>query len=256
MSCGWALVIVVLLTLLIPADDGADNARLLLVSQGTVWMGLGFVAVLRASPSMAGVAVLAPYAWLLVFATDFEQRLVNADVVPIVLNEADLGVWMLALVAQHVAVNVRMGEANLNLAGGFSGLSEMSSRLRDADLLNLWNLGFLVACITFVAITRPGGMTALGVLVGMGVLLLAHAIMMWSGRHRDRPQTLVLAWSIGALAIAWRYGLEAGWAVTLTGASTLLVLGALDQARKEVEGGDHDTTHRVLPGRLLTPRIH
>ena len=247
-----ALVIVVLLTLLIPADDGADNARLLLVSQGAVWMGLGFVAVLRASPSMAGVAVLAPYAWLLVFATDFEQRLVNADVVPIVLNEADLGVWMLALVAQHVAVNVRMGEANLNLAGGFSGLSEMSSRLRDADLLNLWNLGFLVACITFVAITRPGGMTALGVLVGMGVLLLAHAIMMWSGRHRDRPQTLVLAWSIGALAIAWRYGLEAGWAVTLTGASTLLVLGALDQARKEVEGGDHDTTHRVLPGRLLT----
>lgn len=247
-----ALVIVVLLTLLIPADDGADNARLLLVSQGAVWLGLGFVAVLRASPSMAGVAVLAPYAWLLVFATDFEQRLVNADVVPIVLNEADLGVWMLALVAQHVAVNVRMGEANLNLAGGFSGLSEMSSRLRDADLLNLWNLGFLVACITFVAITRPGGMTALGVLVGMGVLLLAHAIMMWSGRHRDRPQTLVLAWSIGALAIAWRYGLEAGWAVTLTGASTLLVLGALDQARKEVEGGDHDTTHRVLPGRLLT----
>ena len=247
-----ALVIVVLLTLLIPADDGADNARLLLVSQGAVWLGLGFVAVLRASPSMAGVAVLAPYVWLLVFATDFEQRLVNADVVPIVLNEADLGVWMLALVAQHVAVNVRMGEANLNLAGGFSGLSEMSSRLRDADLLNLWNLGFLVACITFVAITRPGGMTALGVLVGMGVLLLAHAIMMWSGRHRDRPQTLVLAWSIGALAIAWRYGLEAGWAVTLTGASTLLVLGALDQARKEVEGGDHDTTHRVLPGRLLT----
>ena len=106
-----ALVIVVLLTLLIPADDGADNARLLLVSQGAVWLGLGFVAVLRASPSMAGVAVLAPYAWLLVFATDFEQRLVNADVVPIVLNEADLGVWMLALVAQHVAVNVRMGEA-------------------------------------------------------------------------------------------------------------------------------------------------
>ena len=121
-----ALVIVVLLTLLIPADDGSDNARLLLVSQGAVWLGLGFVAVLRASPSMAGVAVLAPYAWLLVFATDFEQRLVNADLVPIVLNEADLGIWMLALVGQQIVVNLRMGEASLNLAGGFSGFSEMS----------------------------------------------------------------------------------------------------------------------------------
>ena len=166
-----ALVIVVLLTLLIPAEDGGENARLLLVSQAAVWLGLGFVAVLRSSPSMAGVAVLAPYAWLMMFATDFEQRLVNADLVPIVLNEGDLGIWMLALVAQQIAVNLRMGEANLNIAGGFSGLSEMSSRLRDSEVLNLWNLGFILSCIAFVAVTRPGGMTAVGVLAGMGALL-------------------------------------------------------------------------------------
>jgi len=247
-----ALVIVVLLTLLIPADDGSDNARLLLVSQGAVWLGLGFVAVLRASPSMAGVAVLAPYAWLLVFATDFEQRLVNADLVPIVLNEADLGIWMLALVGQQVVVNLRMGEASLNLAGGFSGFSEMSSRLRDSELLNLWNLGFILACVAFVATTRPDGMTALGVLAGMGSLLLAHSFLMWSGRHHGQPQSLVVAWSIGALALTWQYGMEAGWATALTAGSVLLVLGALDRANEEAEGGDHDATHRSLPGRLLT----
>lgn len=247
-----ALVIVVLLTLLIPAEDGGENARLLLASQAAVWLGLGFVAVLRSSPSMAGVAVLAPYAWLMMFATDFEQRLVNADLVPIVLNEVDLGVWMLALVAQQITVNLRMGEANLNIAAGFSGLSEMSSRLRDSEVLNLWNLGFIVSCLAYVAITRPDGITALGVLFGMGALLLAHAFMMWTGRHRGQPQTLVVAWSIGALTIAWQYGLEAGWGVALTGGSVLLVLGAMNRAREENEGGEHDPTHRSLPGRLLT----
>ena len=247
-----ALVIVVLLTLLIPAEDGGENARLLLVSQAAVWLGLGFVAVLRSSPSMAGVAVLAPYAWLMMFATDFEQRLVNADLVPIVLNEGDLGIWMLALVAQQIAVNLRMGKANLNIAGGFSGLSEMSSRLRDSEVLNLWNLGFILSCIAFVAVTRPGGMTAVGVLAGMGALLLAHAFMMWTGQHQGRPQTLVLAWSIGALALAWRFGLEAGWATALTGGSVLLVLAALKRSEVEAEGGEHDDAHRSLPGRLLT----
>ena len=247
-----SLVVVILLTLLIPAEDGGQNARLLLATQGAVWVGLGYVAVLRDSPSMAGVAVLAPYAWLLLFATDFEQRLVNADVVPIVLNEGDLGIWMLALVAQQITVNFRMGEANLNLAGGLSGLTEISSRLRDSDALNLWNLGFVLSCVAFLAVTRPGGMTALGVLGGMGALLLAHATMTWLGRHRGRPQTLVVAWSLAALAIAWRYGLEAGWATVLTGGSVLLVRGALDRAKQADEGGEHDATHQTLPRRLLT----
>ena len=139
------LVIVLLLTMLIPAEEGGQNARLLLVSQGVVWLGLGYIAVRRSSPSMAGVAVLAPYAWLLVFATNAEQRLVNEDLLPIVLPEVGLGVWMLLLVAQQIGVNHRLGEANLNLAGGFAGLSEMSSRVRDSDLLNLWNLGVVLA---------------------------------------------------------------------------------------------------------------
>ena len=95
-----ALVIVVLLTLLIPAEDGGRQGRLLLVAQATVWVGLGTIAVLRHSPAIAGVAVLAPYLWLLAFATNVEQRLVNADLVPIVLSEVDLGLWMVLLVVQ------------------------------------------------------------------------------------------------------------------------------------------------------------
>ncbi|MBN30364.1 MAG: hypothetical protein CMB34_06855 [Euryarchaeota archaeon] len=247
-----ALVIVLLLTLLIPADDGGQNARLLLGSQGVVWLGLGYVAVRRSSPSMAGVAVLAPYGWLLVFATNVEQRLVNADLVPIVLSEVDLGAWMLVLVVQQISVNHRLGEANLNLAGGFAGLSEMSSRVRDSDLLNLWNLGFMFACLSFVAVARPEGLTAAGVVGGMAALLLAHAVMTWLGLHRGRPHTLVLVWSVAALVLAWRFGMESAWGVTLTFGSALLIVGATRRALQAREENDHDASHQALPGRLLT----
>ena len=249
-----ALVIVLLLTLLIPADDGGDNARLLLVSQAAVWLGLGYAAVHRSSPSMAGVAVLAPYAWLLVFATDVERRLVNADLVPIVLGEVDLGIWMSVLIVQQIGVNRSMGRSNLNLAGGLAGLSELSSRLRDSDLLNLWNLGFILTALTFVATARPGGITALGVLGGMAGLLLAHAGMTWLRMHQGRPETLVVVWSLAALAIAWRFGMEAGWGTALTFGSLVLIIAASQRAT-EAEEHQEGSEHQRLPGRLLTVHL-
>jgi hypothetical protein len=248
------LVIVVLLTLLIPAEEGGRQGRLLLVAQATVWVGLGAIAVLRHSPAIAGVAVLAPYLWLLAFATDVEQRLVNADLVPIVLSEADLGVWMVLLVVQQMAVNHRLGDANLNLAGGVAGFSEMSSRLRDSEMLTLWNLGFVLACFTFVATTRPDGVTALGTLGGMTALLLAHAGMTWLGLHRGRPQTLVIVWSLAALSISWNYGLEAGWAAALTAGSVVLIAAAARRV-DDMEATQGDPTVRMLPGRLLTVHL-
>ena len=246
------LVIVLLLTMLIPAEEGGQNARLLLVSQGVVWLGLGYIAVRRSSPSMAGVAVLAPYAWLLVFATNAEQRLVNEDLLPIVLPEVGLGVWMLLLVAQQIGVNHRLGEANLNLAGGFAGLSEMSSRVRDSDLLNLWNLGVVLACVSYVAVARPDGLTAVGVVGGMAGLLLAHAVMTWLGLHQGRPHTLVLVWSIAALVLSWRFGMESAWGVALTVGSALLIVAATQRASQAREENDHDASTQALPGRLLT----
>jgi hypothetical protein len=247
-----SLVVVVLLTILIPADVDDGQARLLLVSQGLVWLGLGALAVLRSSPSMAGVAVLAPFGWLLVFATDFETRLINADLVPVVLSEHDVGWWMLALVGQQVLVCMRMGGAQLNLGAAWIGRSEISSRIRDAEVLNLWSLGFLAASATYLSMTRPEGLTAPGVLLGMGALLLSHAVMVWRGRHQGRPQTMFVAWSVVALAVAWRYGDEAAWATLLTGGSLLLMLGALQAMASAEEDNKVQAHHRALPGRLLT----
>ena len=247
-----SVVVVVLLTVLIPADHDDSGARLLLATQGVVWLGLGALAVVRSSPSMAGVAVLAPYVWLLAFGTDFEQRLVNADLVPVVLAETDVGWWMLALVGQQAMVCARMGEARLNLGANWAGASEISSRIRDADLLNLWNLGFIMASLTYLSITRPGGLTALGLLAGMGALLLVHAAMVWYGVHAGRPQQLVVVWSVVGLALAWRYGEEAVWALLLTGGSLLLVGASLKQLAQAIASTTDQAHHRALPGRLLT----
>ena len=246
-----SLATVILLTLLIPADDGGEGARLLLVTQGAVWIGIAGLAVWRQSPSMAGVAVLAPYAWLLIFATDFESRIVSADLLPIVLNDSDMGVWLCLLMIQQVAVNSSMGEANLNLAGRLSGFSEISARLRDSKLFNLWNLSFIMACVVFLAVTRPGGLTSTGLYLGMSMLLLAHAGMVWQERHDGQPRTLLVVWSVTAIAMAWRFGGEAIWAAALTVASFVLLLAS---KRRLVNGADEREMelHQALPGRLIT----
>ena len=48
----WAggLLIVILLTLLIPANDAGSGARTLLISQGLVWAGLAQLSMYRDSP--------------------------------------------------------------------------------------------------------------------------------------------------------------------------------------------------------------
>jgi len=247
-----SLTVVVLLTLLVPAEDGGAGSRLLLASQGVVWTVLAGLAVARASPSMAGVAVLAPYAWLLVFATNVEVRLVNADLVPIVLAEGDVGWWMLLLIGLQVGVCSRLGEATLNLGSGFAGRSEISGRLRDSEVLNLWNLGFLLACLTYVGMARPGGLTSAALIGGMGVLLLSHSVMVRLGRHQGHPQRLVGIWSTAVLALAWRYGDEAPWAVVLTASSFVLVLAAVHRLQTATAEGRVQREQQALPGRLLT----
>ena len=245
-----ALVVVTLLTLLIPADDAGSSARLLLVTQGAVWLGLGALAVQRRSPSMAGVAVLAPLAWLLIFATDVESRLVNADVLPISLGSTDVGVWMTLLMVQQVGVNRALGSAHLNLAGRFAGFSEISARLRDGASLNLWNLGFVLATVTFYGMARPDGLTAPWLLTGMGVLLVAHGVMVWTEVHAGRSRPLFIVWCIAAVALAWRFGDEASWAFLLLTGGFMLLQAEVRLHVREVEQRHHDPVGRMLTAML------
>ena len=86
----------------------------------------------------------------------------------------------------------------------------------------------------------------------MAGLLLAHAVMTWLGLHQGRPHTLVLVWSIAALVLSWRFGMESAWGVALTVGSALLIVAATQRASQAREENNHDASTQALPGRLLT----
>lgn len=244
-------VIVILLTLLIPAGDQDGNGRLLLASQGAVWTGLSWLAVKRESPSIAGMAVLAPWAWLMLFATNIEDRLISADLIPIVLNEFDLAAWMALLVIQQISVNIHHGETGLNLAARFAGASELGARFRDSGIAKLWNLSFIVSVVVIWAVARPGGLPMTGLVGVMGMLLIGHALMVFRGKHLGKPRSLMSVWGVFALILVWRFGQSALWAMVLVAACGLM-LYASDKRKRDGASQIDLELAEALPGRLLT----
>lgn len=245
------LAIVLLLTLLIPAGSTGDGARLLLVTQGIVWVGLSGLAVYRGSPSIAGTAVLGPWVWLLMFATDADARLISTDLISIEIGEIDLFAWMSLLVIQQILVNIRHGETGLNLAARLVGFSEIGARLRDSGLAKLWNLSFIFSLIVTWAIVRPGALPMYGVIVVMSSLLIGHSLMVYFEKHLGKPQTLMSLWGIVALVLSWSYGQSSLWAIALVVSSAVLLLAS---DRKKAAGASEVDMERAeaLPGQLLT----
>ncbi len=249
----WAggLIIVVLLTLLIPADGEGAGARTLLMSQGIVWIGLSYLAIRRDSPSIAGTAVIAPWIWLLFFATDAENRLVSADFIPVVIAEYDLAAWMGVLLIQQIWVNINHGDVGMNIASRLAGLSEFSARLRDSAVLQLWNLSFLLALFVTWAITRPGALPAYGLYGILSALMIGHVAMVYAGRHKGKPRSLMTIWGISAIALSWTYGQAAIWAITLVIACAVLLL--VSDRLKASGANEHELKlAEALPGQLLT----
>ena len=245
------LAIVVLLTLLIPAGDPQNGARLLLSTQAIVWIGLSGLAIYRSSPSIAGTAVLGPWVWLLLFATDVDSRLVSADFIPILIDEIDLFVWMSLLVVQQILVNIRHGEVGLNLAARLVGFSEVGARLRDSGLAKLWNLSFLFSVVVTWAIARPGALPMFGLVIILGGLLIGHSLMVYFERHLGKPQTLMMFWGIFALLLSWTYGQSSFWALSLVISSGIL-LKASDNRRASGATESELMRLEALPGQLLT----
>ena len=245
------IAIVGLLTLLIPAGDPENGARLLLATQAIVWVGLSGLAVYRASPSIAGTAVLGPWVWLLLFATDADSRLVSADFIPISIDELDLFAWMSLLIVQQIWVNIRHGEVGLNLAARLVGFSEVGARLRDSGLAKLWNLSFLFSVVVTWAIVRPGALPMYGLVTILGGLLIGHALMVYFERHLGKPQTLMTFWGIFALLLSWTYGQSSFWALSLVLSSAILLKAS---ENRRADGATESELIRLeaLPGKLLT----
>ncbi|MDP6639495.1 MAG: hypothetical protein QGH90_04170 [Candidatus Poseidoniaceae archaeon] len=216
-----------LLTILVPADE-VEGGRILLFGIIAVCAGMALLAILRDSPSLAGVSVIAPWVWAFAFATDIETRMVGADVVVMHFSPNDLAFFLAAIVAIQQPVNNRLGATGVNLAGKLLGMSEISTRLRDSGIMQLWNIGLLVALLGILAITRPGAISSVGLVMVFSLLLLVHIGAEITGRHQNNPQFLIVSFGITALLLQWRIGLDAIWPIFIS-------LAALPLASAEVE---------------------
>ena len=241
------IVMVILLTLLIPAER--DGWRLL-VSQASVWIGLSWLGVQRKSPSISGVAVLMPWIWLLLFATDVESRMFSNDFIPVVLDEQHVAAWMLVLIVQQLYVNLSQGQATLNLAGRLAGLSELGARARDSGLLQLWNLSFVLSLVSVWGITRIGGMPAWGLVGVMAAILIFHGTLVALGQHRGQPRTMLVAWSIFALHFGWKFGHTSMFAATMVIGSSLM-LAHTDRFLEDRNTTKRNQTNGIVTFQLL-----
>lgn len=246
-----SIVIIILLTLLIPAGESSGGARILLISQALLWCGLAGLAIKRQAPSLAGTAVLAPWLWLMIFATDLESRIISNDLILISIDIWDLSYYMLLLIFMQIPINLSLGKAGVNLAAGLLGLSEVGARLRDSGMLRLWNLGFLFALLSILMVARPDGLPALGLIGLMGALLFTHTAVIRMNRHQGTPRVIVGTWALTAIILQWRFGLASAWILQLTIGSLLILNWSDRQAHDQKQGKEVDT-NILLPGQLIT----
>lgn len=241
------VVVVVLLTILIPAES--DGWRLL-VSQALVWLGLALLGVQRQSPSISGVAVLMPWVWLLMFATDVESRMFSNDFIPVVLDEQHVAAWMLLLIVQQLYVNLSQGQATLNLAGRLAGLSELGARARDSGLLQLWNLSFVLSLVSVWGIARVDGLPAWGLLGVMAAILIFHGTLVALGQHRGQPRTMLVTWSIFGLHFGWKFGHTSIFAATLVAGCSLMLVHT-DRFLEDKNNVKRNQTNSIVTLQLL-----
>ena len=217
-----SIVIVILLTLLIPAEE-KEYARALLICQSVVWLGLAFLALRRDSPSLAGTTSIAPWIWLFLFASNLENRLISVEILPINIDQFDLTIFLLLLISIQIPLNLKLGQSGVNLAGRLVGMSELSARMRDSGAMRLWNISFIVILCTMLFITTPETVPSYGLVIVMSVLLLSHSIAMRLDRHQGTPRTILVSWAIVALILQWRFGFASAF-ILVFGLSSIIIV--------------------------------
>ena len=210
------LVIVTLFTILIPADQNDDGGLKLLSAIILAFSGLAILAIWRKSPSLAGISVLGPWIWCLLFATAADTRIIKAELIPIVLDSWYLIFFCLIAILIQYPVNTMLGESGINLGSRFKGLTEFSAISRDSGALKLWNLSLLSSLLGWTAITYTGGMPAEGLFLGIVGVFGVHIIAEIQSKHQNTPLFLLYACVLMCLVCQFRFGFDAFWTGMIT----------------------------------------
>ena len=225
------IVIVTLFTILIPADQNNDGGLKLLTANILAFGGLAILAIWRGSPSLAGIAVLGPWIWCLLFATAADTRIIKAEIIPIVLDPWYLIFFCLIAVLIQYPVNTMLGGSGINLGSRFKGLTEFSAMSRDSGALKLWNLSLLFSLLGWTAITYSGGIPVEGLFLGVFGVFGVHIIAEIQTKHQDTPLFLLYACVLMCLICQFRFGFDAFW----TGMITIFGIILAYFTKKDVE---------------------
>ena len=232
---GGSLVLILLMTILIPAQpsaQGGDGGLILFIALGAIHLGTAVLALLRKSPSLAGVTILSPWLWVLFIsfwamgAQTFNAANQSWELAAGVVgwDGQYLVVYLVAVTILQYPVNKALGESGVNLAARLVGLSEVGARLRDSGLLKLWNIGFILSLIIWIVVSRGTEVSGYGLIAGLAVVLAINIFAECRGEHQDNPRTLMVLFGITTLLLQWRNGLDAAWMLMMVGGLGSLVL--------------------------------
>ncbi|MCH1592310.1 MAG: hypothetical protein L7R66_04885 [Candidatus Thalassarchaeaceae archaeon] len=211
------VVILALLIILVPAKSpgsGGDGGIILLGMLSLLHIGSATLAVKRKSPSLAGVTVLLPWTWIILEQT-IEETLRTLlvsnnfeDLGSIIhLEPFPLAFYLSVCSLMMMIVNERMGEANVNLASKFLGISEISASIRDSGAIQLWSLGLWLPMISIVFMAQFGAFTSPTLLVVTGLLWGLHVFAHARGVRIGKINLMIGIILISGMMIQWRHGL-------------------------------------------------
>ena len=206
-----SLLICLLLTILIPASENGDQGLFLLVSLFLLFTGTATLAILRKSPSLAGVSIMAPWFWVFLFGIDASTRIIGQSIISIFLNEWYLALFLILVTIMQYPVNKLLGSTGVNLAAKLLGLSEIGTRLRDSGMLRLWNIGYILALIGWLSAARVDGLPGEGLVLGLLVLYSIHVFAEIQDNHQSNPRLLLVGIGITGLLAQMRFGLDIAW---------------------------------------------
>ena len=213
-----SVTILILLVLLVPSEfseNGGDGGILLLFLLSILHIGTAIMAIKRDSPSLSGITVLLPWSWILI--EEILQQTVdtiyvanNFDRLVSIVN-LDSGPLLIYLIISSLllfTVNLKAGETGINLASKFMGITEISSSIRDSNVLQLWNLGLWLPLLTIIVLAQFGGFTAITILIITMVISGLHVTAKILDIHSGETSQILIILALFLTIINWKYGLD------------------------------------------------
>tara|TARA_B100000900_G_scaffold2098_1_gene1826 strand:+ start:16577 stop:20383 length:3807 start_codon:yes stop_codon:yes gene_type:complete len=219
--------IVILLVIMIPANQltdsslclsecsSGDGGLLLLSTLSLVHIGTGYLAIKRKSPSLGGVTVILPWAWVMIEEILEEGirtiivangnsdpgSIIHLDPIPL------LGYFSISSLLM-IIVNYRLGANEVNLASKFLGVTEISASIRDSGLLQLWSIGLWLPLVVVIFMSNFEGFTAITILIVLCIITALHLISEIVNKRIGNSNVMLSTLAIGYLLVQWQYGLD------------------------------------------------